>query len=237
VRGRDVATMERLTQTPEVAVAASSLAGVLLVPTDNKERARVLLDWVFSTGKDPAADPFIAQYARASVTLTVVAGVTTTLPLDRDCVGLVLAELEQHRGDLARATSVIEQLQPTTVTALSLAELYALQQQWDDVIDVTNAVTNADDATSMLCTFRGVALRERRLFDAARLAFKEALKSKRRNPVVRHHALLERARCYEAEGKRAMARKDLERIMAEDASYPGLQRALDALRGEERPRS
>jgi hypothetical protein len=58
---------------------------------------------------------------------------------------------------------------------------------------------------------------------------KEALKSKKRAPVVRHRALLERARCYGAEGKRAMARKDLEWIMAEDSTYEGLAAALAEL--------
>ena len=39
----------------------------------------------------------------------------------------------------------------------------------------------------------------------------------------------ERARCYEAEGKRALARKDLELILSEDSTYPGLQDALTEL--------
>ena len=77
--------------------------------------------------------------------------------------------------------------------------------------------------------FRGVAMRELGYFDAARESFKEALKSKRRAAVVRHRAWLERSRCYEAEGKRGMARKDLERIMAEDSTYEGLTESLAAL--------
>ena len=63
----------------------------------------------------------------------------------------------------------------------------------------------------------------------SRATFREALKSKKRDAVVRHHALHERARTYEAEGKRTMARKDLERIMAKDSTYPGLSEALAEL--------
>ena len=62
-----------------------------------------------------------------------------------------------------------------------------------------------------------------------RESFKEALKSKKRDPVVRHRGLLERARTYEAEGKRSLARKDLESIMAEDSTYDGLAAALAEL--------
>ena len=68
------------------------------------------------------------------------------------------------------------------------------------------------------------------MFEASRASFKEALKSKKRNPVVRHRSLMERARTYEAEGKRSMARKDLERILAEDSTYEGLMEAINELR-------
>ena len=59
--------------------------------------------------------------------------------------------------------------------------------------------------------------------------FTEALKSKKRSAVILHRALLERARCSEAQGKRALARKDLERILADDATYDGLKEALAEL--------
>jgi hypothetical protein len=41
-------------------------------------------------------------------------------------------------------------------------------------------------------TFRGIALRELGHHAAAREAFKEALKSKSRDSVIRHQALMER---------------------------------------------
>ncbi|MFZ4518151.1 MAG: hypothetical protein ACOYOP_07175, partial [Microthrixaceae bacterium] len=55
--------------------------------------------------------------------------------------------------------------------------------------------------------------------------------SRKRDPEVRHRGLVERSRCYALEGKRSLARKDLERILAEDADHPGLQEALAALGG------
>jgi hypothetical protein len=97
------------------------------------------------------------------------------------------------------------------------------------VVELTQNITNEDDATALLCVFRGIALRELGYLDAARETFKEALKTKKRAPVIRHWAWLERARTYEAEGKRGMACKDLERIMAEDSSYDGLAEAMYAL--------
>ena len=230
VQTQDVATMERITQEhPELALAAATLTGVLKLSVGDSARARDLLAWVFGTGRDPGNDPFIAKYASAHLALDIVPGVTAELGLDRSGVGLALAELHQAAGDVAAAINVVEQLEPTTFAALSLAELYSDAGRHDAVIELTQGVTNQDDTSALLCVFRGVAFREQGYFEAAREAFKEALKSKKRAPVIRHRALLERSRTYEAEGKRSMARKDLERIMAEDTTYDGLADALASL--------
>jgi tetratricopeptide (TPR) repeat protein len=230
VQTRDVATMERITQSePRLALAAATITGVLKVSAGDRSRARTLLEWVFDTEKDPAFDPFIAKYVSFHFRLEVVAGAVAELGLDRASVGLALAEMYQADGALDEAIDVVEQLEPTAFTALSLAELYSLAARYDDIVEVTSGVENHDDATALLCVLRGVAFREKGLFDAAREAFAEALASRKRAPVIRHRALLERARTYEAEGKRALARKDLERILGEDSHYDGLAEELHSL--------
>jgi tetratricopeptide (TPR) repeat protein len=230
VQHQDVDTMERIAQEhPELALAAATLAGVLKLSRQDHGRARELLAWVFATGSDPAADPFLAKYVTARMSLEVAPGATAELRVDRAAVGLALGELLQEAGDLPGAIAVVEQLEPTTFAALSLAELYSQSGRHADVVSLTDGVTNEDDASALLCVFRGVAFREQGFYDAARAAFKEALKTKRRDAVVRHRALWERARTYVAEGKRAMARKDLERILAEDSDYAGLAEALAQL--------
>jgi tetratricopeptide (TPR) repeat protein len=222
--------MERVVQDhPEQALAAATIAGLLELAANENDRAITLLQWVFDQNRDPAADPFMQRYVSTVLRLDIAPGATAELGADRNAVGLALGELYQDASDRARAIDVVEQLEPTTITAVSLSELYVESERWDDVIDLTNGIDNEDDLTALLCTYRGIALRENELYEAARTAFKEALKSKKRDAVVRHRALLERARTYEAEGKRGMAKKDLERIMAEDSTYPGLSEALAEL--------
>ena len=226
----DLAAMERVTQEHrDQAFAAATLAGILHFSGGNHARARELLAWVWATGTDPGADEFLATYIDADLTVHIATGVTAELGLDRDAIGLALAELHQRAGEVAAAVDIVEDLEPTTYAALSLAELYAIDDRWADVVDLTDGVTNVDDATALLCTFRGVALREQGFFDAARLALREALRSRSREPVIRHRAWFERAECYRREGKRAQARKDLERILAEDSDFPGLTGALAAI--------
>jgi hypothetical protein len=50
-----------------------------------------------------------------------------------------------------------------------------------------------------------------------------------RPAALRHLALVERGQCYLAEGKRAMARKDFQKVSAENANYPGLADHLVAV--------
>ena len=154
---------------------------------------------------------------------------TAGLPINRDAVGLALAERMQDRGDVAGAIDVVEQLEPTTYAAVSLAELYAEASRWEDVIELTEGLTNEDDASALLLVLRGRAFREQDFHDAAHESLKEALRSRSREASIRHLALAERAQNYLAQGKKAMARKDLERILAEDSGYEGVREQLAEL--------
>jgi tetratricopeptide (TPR) repeat protein len=205
-----------------------SLAGLMLL-TDEPAEAEQLLSEAFATGKDPAEDKFVSSYLRTRLELSLAQGVTAELPVNRDAVGLALAELKQDHGDLDGAIDVVEQLEPTTYSAVSLAELYAQTERWDDVIELTEGMKNEDDASALLCVFRGQAFREQGFHDAAHEALKEALRSKSRAAEIRHMALAERAHNYLSQGKKAMARKDLERILAEDSSYEGVREQLAEL--------
>jgi tetratricopeptide (TPR) repeat protein len=215
---------------PEYRVCSYSLVGLLLL-SDDTPQAKRLLTMVFDSGRDPAADPFISKYQwqawRALINIAV--GVTTELPINRDAVGLALAEIRQRDGDLAGAIDVVEQLEPSAYAAVSLAELYSETGRLDDVIELTNGLTNEDDATALLLVFRGAALREQGFNDAAHEAFKEALRSRSRSAAIRHFALSERAANYLAQGKNGMARKDLERILAEDSDYERVRERLTEL--------
>jgi len=83
----------------------------------------------------------------------------------------------------------------------------------------------------VLLIFRAIAFREQGLPEVALEALKEALRSRSRAAEVRHLALAERATTYVALGKKAQARKDLEKILAEDSSYEGVRDRLTELTG------
>jgi len=212
----------------ELSFAASVLAGCFLLGSD-PARSLTLLEWVWQQGRDPAADPFVRKYVRATVLVAIAPGITATCSVDRTGVGLALAELYQASGRLTEAFAVIEQVPPSWLSAVSWVELASELDRHQDVIDLTNSVTNQDDLTALLCVYRGVALRDLGHPDAARAAFREALRIRSRHPQIRCLAWVERARCYAMEGKRSQARQDLERVLAVDASFPGITESLAAL--------
>jgi tetratricopeptide (TPR) repeat protein len=228
IQEQDIDAIKRVgDEQPDFRVAAWSIAGLQL--TGDAPEATRLLEDVFATGTDPADDKFVAKYLLTLVTLPIAPGVSAELPLSRDAVGLTLAELKQNDGDIAGAIDVVEQLEPTTYAAVSLAELYASLGRYDDIIELTEGIANEDDSTALLLCFRGIAFREQGFPDAAHEAFKEALRSRSRSAEIRHYALSERATNYVAQGKKGMARKDLERILAEDSDYLEVRERLAAL--------
>jgi tetratricopeptide (TPR) repeat protein len=216
---------------PEARLHAATYAAFMdALPKSDYERARQLLIWAFHHGFDPATDPFCAKYVPpASVTIGIAEGVEAQMPLDRDAIGLALAELHQEAGDLDAAVRVVESLDPSTIAAVSLAELYAEQERWTDLVELTDGLSNEDEPSTYLLTQRGQALRQLGQPGAGREAVKEALRVRSRPGQLRHAALIERAHCYMADGNTRMARKDLEKVYAEDSRYPGLRAALDAL--------
>jgi tetratricopeptide (TPR) repeat protein len=229
VKAQDVQAIKQVgDEHPDFRLPSYSLAGLMMLTTEPEEAER-LLNEAFGTGQDPAAHEFVSTYLFTHLELSLAQGVTAELPVNRDAVGLALAELKQEHGDLEGAIDAVEQLEPTTYSAVSLAELYAQTGRWDDVIELTEGIKNEDDAAALLCVFRGQAFRQQGFHDAAHESLKEALRSRSRAAPIRHLALAERAQNYLGQGKKGMARKDLERILAEDSNYEGVRHQLSEL--------
>lgn len=221
---------ELLTESPEASPTITLIELLYIaLPAADALRVRSLLNWMHDIAYDPAEDTFVQRYISAqTLTVPIAVGITATLPLNRDALSLFLAEVEQAEGNLGRAIEVVEVSTQTTVAAVSLAELYASIARWDDIVELTNGLTNEDDSAAFLLVQRGKALRELGYQEAARESLREALRARSRASAIRNLAYIERGITYLTEGKKGMARKDFERVLADDAMYPGLNELLDA---------
>ncbi len=213
----------------EHALPAAMLAGLIAAGTD-VIWARQMLEWVWRHQQDPGESRLVKSYLSSTrLSVQITPEIEIDEALGRNLVGLMLAEWKQADGDLTGAIDTVEQLEPTAAAALSLAELYFDSERYDDVVELTDGLSNVDDVSALLMVYRGAAFRELGHHEAARLALKEALKARSRSAEIRFRALVERALTYHAEGKLSMAKKDLERIRAEESSYPGLADAIRTL--------
>ena len=220
---------------PEARLLAAALEGLLHYQFREanlaaQDRARALLGWVVAQNAPLAQSPFVAKYlANHTWPVEIAFGITAHLRLSDDVLRLAAAELHQAAGDLAAAIWTVEYANPTAPAALSLTELYSDANRHQEVIDTTNGITNEDDATTLLLALRGRAFAHQGFHEAARESFKEALRIRTRSAEVRHRALLERAQVNLAQNRKAAARKDIEKVLAEDPHYPGLNAALAEL--------
>lgn len=218
---------------PDVRVLAAALDGIMRFATGDplqQEPARALIGWAITQGVDLKTHPFVVKYlAERTWPVEIAAGIVAHLGIAHDVLLLAEAELHQAAGDLPAAIWTVEQAVPTAPAALSLIELYSDAGRHQEVIDLTNDITNLDDSTALLLTLRGRSFAELGYHDAAREALKQALHFPSRAPEVRHRALLERAHVNLKTNRRAAARKDVEHILADDPTYPGVAELLGTL--------
>ncbi len=177
------------------------------------------------------ADKLVVKYLSAIYPQTrITHGIWTFLPYNEQLFGFIYAELLQDDARYEDALGVLSELDPDQMVAISIADIEISMKDFDGAIETTEDIENEDDATAMLLILRGVAFRGKGLNEAALECFKRALAKKDRSQELIHRARFERADTYIALGKKSMAVKDLEKILVDEPSYPGVEEKLDQLR-------
>ncbi len=160
------------------------------------------------------------------LTLGIAGGVLAELPVSHDAVTLALAEGLQAKGQTEAAIYYVESLDPSYPALLSLTDLYVDLQDWNEVIRLTNGLGIDSEITAMLAIFRAQAHLALGEHVAAKECIKSLTASKKYGPGLRYQALALRSEVSLAEGAFARATTDLEKILAEDSSVPGIREAL-----------
>ena len=177
-------------------------------------------------------DRIVRKYfAGISPQVSVSPGISTQEIYNIQTFSFIYVELLQHREKFAEALEIVESMDANQYTAISVADIEITMKDFDSAIETTEDIENEDDATAMLLILRGIAFREKEMFDGALECFKRALAKKDRSEVMKHRALFERAENYTRMGKKAMAIKDLEKILVDDSDYPAVEEKLSALKG------
>jgi tetratricopeptide (TPR) repeat protein len=221
---REVADSE-----PDYRVAAWSLMAMFLAEHD-PDTTLSCLDSLLRQRVDPLGSEFIRKYApNMGVNVEVAPGITQMVLFGWDWVAVSAAVLFEQRGEVEQALAAADVLSDSIWTRLLRSNLCLKLDQLDRILALTDGITNQDDESGLLVVLRGIALGNEGENSAALLAFKEALRFPSRSVQVRHRARVQRALTYLELGQPAKARQDLDRVLAEDSQFPGLQDALAAL--------
>lgn len=202
-------------QHPGYQVVADTIAGLLMLETDLDRGVERLMGAV-AAADDVGKDRFVRKYLpEAGLSVTIAAGVMVHLPLQRNSIALLVAELHQARDDLAQAVGVLESVEATSHVRLSLAELLFEQGQFDRVLSVSQGVINDDDVTALTLAYRGRALAELGRDEEAVGALARALEYPNRAESVKAIALVGRGMIHQKRGDHLLAQNDFTQALVE----------------------
>jgi hypothetical protein len=212
---------------PQYALLGNALLGLRHLIYGQTDRAVEYLRAALSLDGEVESHAFTRKYLSGyRLTLGIAGGVSVELPLSHDAVTLALAEGLQIQGQTRTAVYYVEALDPSYPALLSLADLYVELEDWHEVLRLTNGFGVDSEITAMLAIFRAkshLALGE---LVAAKECIKPLTASKKYGSGLRFQALALRSEISLTEGAFARATADLEKILAEDSSLPGLREAL-----------
>ena len=234
--------------TKHEASAAHLIAGIAHFKNGDVDAAIEHLEPVVSTHLDPHEEQLLHRYelpdgyGRFDVRigqLQAAAGTIGEAPV------YLLAAAYAQAGRLKEAAGVMQKLvaghdpndpiEPFPL--IILCEIYQQLGDWDEIIHLVAHfhITNVDDGTLVLRSYQASAMANSNLTDAALEVFKDCLRSTKRNPGLLHTARYARAQLYKNTGKKALAKRDLSRIYAEDPeTYAELANEIRELDGPAR---
>jgi tetratricopeptide (TPR) repeat protein len=215
--------------TKEKALADDFFAGIISAQTRDDDAATRYLEKVVNS-EQSLPDALMNKYVPGGgVSIPVTENVAVDVPFGSLCAALILGEVYQRNGRLDEAIGLIQQLvemAPHPFLVLSLCDLYAEAEAWDEIVDVAAGTANEDDVSLQVRIYQARALEAQGMKEAAMEAYKDALRSKKRDPDLLKEARYARALLYVEMGRKAQGRKELEKLYAEDPSYRDVRELL-----------
>lgn len=200
---------------PKYSDAAKAIGGLLLLETDLDQGINLLEEVVVSQAPI-GKDRFIHKYLpEAGLSVVIAAGLVVRLPLQRNSLILLLAELHQARDLPDNALALLEAAEATTHIRLSKAELYYDAERFEDVLAVTEGVINDDDFTALMLAYRGRALAELGRDKEAISVFARVLEYPNRADAIKAIVLVGRGMINQARGEFILAENDFTQALIE----------------------
>lgn len=234
VLGRDEEALAHLKEASHYADGAY-LAGFLALKQGNLAEGEKYLTLVLDNYE--ALNKLFSKYGFHPVLeLAIAEEVSVYLGVDYEGALLGLVEIFQLQKRWEEAIVAFEkllELQPEDpVVKLSLAELLmdaypGDKKTYEKIVNLLQDVENETPIHTALLLYKARALKGLKLYDAAVETLKLALRRKKDRPEeLRKTLLYERACLYETLGEKRKARKDFEKLYAQDPSFEDVAEKL-----------
>ena len=226
----DEALKHFLEASSEEAGAAIFAAAILARQEDREFEASQLLETVVQSDDAFPTELMQKYLADANLEIDITPNVAATVPVDGLAATLLLVELYQTQRRVREAIALLEEIEELAgepVLTLSLCELYASRQLWDNIIERAKGTETADDVTLETLIFYGRAMQAKELSEAAVTVFSKALRRKKdRSPILLHETRYWRAISYQAQGKARRAHTEFQKIFAEAPGFRDVAQRL-----------
>ncbi len=214
-------------------IDAHLASAMLLVNKHEYQSAEGCLEQVI--GSAQRNFPLIQRYlgfSSVQFELCITEEVRSVLSLDLRGAYLMLAEIYQDADKIDSAVSLLEKAWQAgfqdAVFRLSLVELYNDLEKDDELISLAQGTENQDDVTLSTLFYLGQAMMRKGYYDAAADVLKSALtKRKGRNENLLLETRYMLARVYEEAGKKSMAKRQYEQVLAKDFDFRDVKERLD----------
>ncbi len=204
------------------AISPALFVGVLVSELGDRAAAIPYLERVTQSGQ-ALPDKLMAKYCpNAGITVTRGSDIEFPVSLGSFAATMILAECYRDTGRIQEGIGILQKLHdeaPSPPTLALLCDIYAAAEEWDEIVHVAAGVSNDDDTTLTIKLLQAQAMAKQGLPDAALAAYREALRSTKREKSLLREARYERAKLYQELGKKAMAKRDLGRLYGEDPDY------------------
>ncbi len=214
---------------------ANLLSALTLINKQDYSTAAACLEKVIGSGTSEF--PLLNKYLGSEgvhFDLPITDEVTADLRLDLRAAYLTLAEVYQQQGRLQDAVAVVKQAvsrgYSDPVVRLSLIELYNVLEMDEELIAEAQGTENTDNISLAILFYLGQAMMRKEYYDAALTVLKAALaKRKDRSETLLLDTRYVLAQVYEMSGKKSMARKQYEQILAKDYAFRDVKKRVDEL--------
>lgn len=219
----------------DASYADDLLAGVLSYQLADFQGALPYLERARRTQSD--ADELLHKYAPGAITIALAEFVAVDVPFGRFSLTLVYADTCDKLGRRPEALDALQMAwndlsdsnsAPVLYMRLRLCRALVEAEHWQDVLKLTTGQDGEADIPMQLALYRALALEKTDALEAAIHLYQLMLRRKNANAELLRETRYRRGLAYLAVGKKAMARRDLAAVVAEEPEYRDAKQLLNA---------